>query len=151
MTPVLESAHMRLTKSQKQSIGPLIGAYRNVSGASLFGSQAHGITGPMSDIDLAIDFVPNASAAQRQKIMNRLFSDLSRLLKTDHIDLIDLTNAPVLLRYNALTKGTPLAVRHPDAFERTRFRAVQDYEDFRYHLETQTRLIKHKIATYVTH
>lgn len=142
---------MRLTKSQKKSIGSLIGKNRAISGASLFGSQAHGITGPLSDIDLAVDFVPSVSAKQRYKMMNQLFSDLSRLLKTDHIDLIDLTDAPVLLRYNALVQGTPLTIRHPDVFKRTQFRAVQDYEDFRYHLETQTRLIKHQIATYVTH
>ncbi|MBI2485336.1 nucleotidyltransferase domain-containing protein [Candidatus Uhrbacteria bacterium] len=137
---------MRLTKHQKQSITSRLRKQKNLSAALLFGSQAHGITGPMSDVDIACVFAPQTSALQRERTMRHLYADLAEPLRTDAIDLVDTTEAPPLLRHRALIGSVPLFVRHKNVFHKAMIEAVRDLEDFRPHLEVQQRLIKRKLS-----
>jgi len=77
-----------------------------VSLAYLFGSQADGTVGPLSDYDLGV-LVEQPSADVRY----RLSHALSRVLGTDRIDLVLLNDAPIELAYGIIAQGRLLYER----------------------------------------
>ena len=140
---------MRLTASQKKQLAVLLKREHALAGAFLFGSQAKGTAGLLSDVDVAVVFRSSVPVKKRARVTRDLFIKAARMLGTDHIDLFDAAAvSSVLLRYNALVHGTLLFAADASAVHAARFRAVQDYEDFRPHLVTQERLIKRKVAAY---
>ncbi len=68
--------------------------------AYIFGSQATGKPGPISDYDFGI-LVRSPSAEMRY----RLSHDLAKILKTEQVDIIFLNRAPVELAYAVITQG----------------------------------------------
>lgn len=141
---------MHLTSDQKQEISKELQRHSQIFGAYLFGSQAKGITGPLSDIDIGLIMDPKLAGAKRQTLLTSIFQDLNHLLKTDFIDLIDLERAPVLLRYRAMTEGIPFFANDQRFVNDFLIHTVKLFEDFRPHLETQKHLVLKKIASYVT-
>lgn len=113
-----------------------------VTTAYLFGSQSTGKAGTLSDIDIGVLLENKSAGAHREKILTAIFVDLARALHTDFIDVVDLAQAPTLLAYNIVTKGQKLFTKDASATHRFAFHALQQYEDFRFHLNTQQRLIK---------
>jgi predicted nucleotidyltransferase len=70
--------------------------------AYLFGSQAAGTQGPISDYDIAVLF----SQAPHSKVTYGLAHQLAQLLMTDQVDLVVLNHAPIELRYAVIVTGT---------------------------------------------
>lgn len=150
MTPVLESAHMRLTATQKKRIATYLQKHPQIVAAYLFGSQATGKTGPLSDVDIGILMDASLAPSVREKLIIEIFHELALDLHTDHIDLIDMLTAPVLLQHRIVTRGKRLFAKDRILANKFTIRVIQTFEDFLPHLQTQTRFIKRKIATYVT-
>ncbi len=79
-----------------------------VQAAYLFGSQATGKAGKLSDYDFAVLLdEKKVSEKQYAKYQLEIISELLRAVKTDHLDLIILNNpkTPLFLKYNVIKGG----------------------------------------------
>ncbi len=96
--------------------------------AYLFGSQARGEGGPLSDVDLAVVLGgdPAGHAARRDDLNARLMQPLGR----NDVDLVLADRAPPLLRHRIAT-GLCLFARQPVDATRLAVAALRDYEDTR--------------------
>lgn len=133
---------MVLTDEQKLQIINILKDEPEVVGAYLFGSQAKGQAGPMSDIDLGLILASNLSVKERDAIIKALFVKLSIALETNDVDILDLRTASVFLRYKAMFDGRLLFSKDQGLLNRLSFEAMQAYEDFRPHLAVQEKFIK---------
>ena len=77
----------------------------------LFGSQARGIAGTHSDVDVAVEF--DESVDDRFRARLTLGADLARALGTDDVDVVDLDDVRPAVGYSALDRGRVL-VGDPD-------------------------------------
>jgi len=107
------------------------GELEAVTFAYLFGSQARGQSGPLSDIDLAVllaDTVQNADTFETRLM---LMAEVSHQLRTDSIDVLILNQAPLALAYRVLRDGILVYCR--DEAKRIKFtaRTVSMYLDFK--------------------
>ena len=100
-----------------------------VVSALLFGSQATGRTGALSDVDVAVWMDPGLSPAARGQLGNELFPAAARALGTAEVDLVVLNDASVLLAHQARRDGIRLLERDRDARVRLETRALLDYLD----------------------
>lgn len=90
----------------KQQLNRLAKKYK-INTFYVFGSQATGKTTKLSDYDFAVllsDKVPEKLYGDYQI---KIISELLRLVKSDHIDLVILNNkkTPLLLKYNVIKEG----------------------------------------------
>ena len=74
----------------------------------LFGSQAEGCAGPMSDYDLGVLVEP---AADGQQVKAQLACELAGALQTHRVDVLLLNRAPVELAYTVIAQGKLLFER----------------------------------------
>ncbi len=100
-----------------------------VAAAYLFGSQAAGGAGPLSDVDVAVWASPGLEAEQRFRLRLALIGAASSALATDEVDLIVLDDAPALLRHAAWREGRLLIDRDPRARVRGETWALVEYLD----------------------
>lgn len=73
--------------------------------AYLFGSQAKGEIGPLSDIDMAVYFDEKLSSDERFDLRLKIIGDLMDLFKANKIDVVPLNDAPYLLENRILKEG----------------------------------------------
>lgn len=109
--------------------------------AYLFGSQARGQSGPLSDIDVAVllvDAVDEACAFEKRLT---LMDQISFLMRTNVVDVLVLNQSPVALAYRVVRDGVLVYCR--DEAKRIEFvaRTVGMYLDFKPILERQERAI----------
>jgi predicted nucleotidyltransferase len=97
--------------------------------AYLFGSQARDQAGPLSDVDIAVLFVPGLSKQARFQHVLNLAYELGMILQRDDVQIVDLQEAPPLLRHRVYYDGRLLYC--PDDAVRVRFEttALRDYVD----------------------
>jgi predicted nucleotidyltransferase len=74
----------------------------------LFGSQAEGCAGPMSDYDLGVLVEP---AADGQQVKVQLARELAGALQTDRVDVVLLNRVPIELAYTVIAQGKLLYER----------------------------------------
>jgi len=112
---------------------------RKVVFAYLFGSQAKGNVGPLSDIDIAVCFDETIPPAEQFDLRLEVLGELTDLLQTDDVDLVVLNDAPPLLAHRILRDGRLLF--SADERSRLRFetRAVLQYLDWKPYLDKYTR------------
>jgi predicted nucleotidyltransferase len=112
---------------------------RKVVFAYLFGSQAKGNVGPLSDIDIAVCFDETIPSAEHFDLRLEVLGELTDLLQTDDVDLVVLNEAPPLLAHRILRDGRLLF--SADERSRLRFetRAVLQYLDWKPYLDKYTR------------
>lgn len=101
----------------------------HVVAAMLFGSQASGRAGPLSDVDIAVWLDPHLAGEQRSALRTELSLAAVEALGTDEIDVVVLNQAPPLLRHRALKGGLRLFERDPRARVRLETAALLDYFD----------------------
>jgi len=123
-----DDAAMASTDPSRPAIFDVPGARRRlmatlgrepISAAYLFGSQASGTAGPLSDTDVAVLVKPATGVDQRFRLRLELIAQATRLLHTDRVDLIILNDAPILLRHRVIRDGELLVER--ERTERVRF------------------------------
>lgn len=79
-----------------------------VTTAYIFGSQAQGNSGPLSDYDIAVLLDEKINPQKYFNLKLKLNSEFSTFLKTDKIDLVILNNAPSILTMNVISHGKTL-------------------------------------------
>jgi predicted nucleotidyltransferase len=90
-----------MDRSSTEEIVTHIKKYPQIQLFMLFGSRARGDVGACSDWDFAY-------IAKGNFDLFALFADLTLLLKTDKVDLVNLSKASGLLRFRAAKDGTVL-------------------------------------------
>lgn len=86
----------------------------HVVAVRLFGSQATGRAGPLSDVDIAIWVDPAVGDVERYRLRLELISAAASALGTDEVDLVILNDAPPLLQHRVLRDGMLLIDRDPE-------------------------------------
>jgi len=97
--------------------------------AYLYGSQARGDTGPLSDVDVAVLFGPNVPESERFNRLLHLIGELGSVFHRDDVYVVDLAEASPLLRHRVYYHGRLLYCA--DDAERVHFEttALRDYVD----------------------
>jgi predicted nucleotidyltransferase len=98
--------------------------------AILFGSQARGAAGPLSDVDVAVLLDGEADAERRLELRLQLMADLAAALGAADLDVAVLNEATAALRYRVLRDGLILYYRDDDKFVAFRVQTVAEYLDF---------------------
>ena len=108
-----------------------LGARPEVVLAYLFGSHARGRPRPISDIDFAIllsGTVPRDSYLDAQIALTQV---LTRIFRSDEVQVVILNRAPPLLAYKVIVEGRLLVCQDQMARVRFQVRATQRYFDTR--------------------
>jgi uncharacterized protein len=117
-----------------------------VVSASLFGSQAGGTAGPLSDIDIAVWLDPSIDRRERFDRRLALMADAAGALETSEVDLVVLNDAPPLLQHRAIGSQTILVDRDPCARIRLQTRAILSYLDTKPLRDEQARGLRKSLA-----
>jgi uncharacterized protein len=97
--------------------------------AYLYGSQARGDAGPLSDVDIAVLFSRQVPAEFRFKHILGLHSDLARVFERDDVNVVDLEKGTPLLNNNVRLYGIVLYCSDEKVRVRFELRALQQYLD----------------------
>lgn len=103
--------------------------------AYLLGSQAAGTAKPYSDTDIAVLFDHKLSPDERMAARIELVADLTKLLKTDALDLIDLDKASPFLCYEAIKKRKEIFIRDEKARISFETKTLCEYFDRQFYLK----------------
>ena len=116
-----------------------------VVAALLFGSQAAGKAGPLSDVDIAVWLDPGLSDSDRFRLRLELTGRATSALGTNEVDLVVLNDAPPLLKHRAVRSAVRLLDRDPVARVRLESRAVAEYLDTKPLRDRLTRAMRGRI------
>lgn len=97
--------------------------------AYLYGSQARGEGGPLSDVDIAVLFTEDVNEKDRFQRVLRLIGELGHIFSRDDVQVVDLSEASPLMRHRIYYSGQVLYCA--DEAQRVRFseRALHEYVD----------------------
>jgi predicted nucleotidyltransferase len=112
---------------------------QGVALAYLFGSQAKGEVGPLSDIDVAVYFDESVPREEYFDWRLEVSGALTDLFKTDKVDLVVLNEVPPLLAHRIVKEGVPLFCRDEKIRIEFEVRAVLNYLDWKPYVEKYTR------------
>jgi predicted nucleotidyltransferase len=97
--------------------------------AYLFGSQATGRAGPLSDVDVAVVFDGSLDERARFDLQLRVREETVAAVRHDSVDVAVLNGASPLLRHRVVRDGRVLVDRDPLVRVRFEARAILDYLD----------------------
>ncbi len=112
----------------------------------LVGSQTTTMTGPMSDVDIAIYVNPDRYSNDNPNLQIKLGALLGDGLKRDDIDIIILNDAPPAMRFNVVKNGLILYVKDEGEYEDYVVRTLSDYYDYSYFLNRQFEYAKASLS-----
>lgn len=120
-----------MSKEKLKQLNEIFIKYPEIKLVYLFGSQATGKTGSMSDYDFAVYF-DEQNKIKMFDLKFKIQDEISRCLKTDKVDLVvlDATESPEL-KYNVIKDGKLIYEQEP-------YRVVvepqilNEYFDFQY-------------------
>lgn len=115
--------------SEREALGLRLGEEKDVVAAYLFGSQATGAAGPLSDVDVAVWLDGTATRSERFTRQLDLIGALGSVLRTDEVQVVILDDATPLLAHRVLRDGVLLLDRDPHARVRLETAAMLAYLD----------------------
>ena len=124
---------MKLTDTQLKSLADCFKEEPLVKLAYLFGSQASGNTGPLSDYDFAV-YADTKDNKESFYLKCRLSGRIGGILNTDKVDVVmlDHSDSPVL-KYNAIAEGILLYEQEPYKVQ-VEPRILNEYFDYTEHM-----------------
>jgi len=126
-----------LTNSQKAQIIEFA-KNKPVEVVYVFGSQATGEVKPLSDYDFAVLFDEQISSSVRFDLKLDLITFLSKLLKTDKVDVVDLNSAPISFRYSAIKPRMDIYTRSKIKRDEFELKTFQEFLDRVYYIKRHT-------------
>ena len=118
----------------------------NVLFALLFGSQARGTAGPLSDVDIAVMLPSRIEPMPMFRRRLVLMGELASLLRTNDVDVAVMNDTSLALRYRVYRDGVLLACQDRAAFIASKSRTVVEYLDFLPLLERMNRTVIRRAA-----
>jgi predicted nucleotidyltransferase len=116
-------------KELREKLDEIFRKIEGVEFAYLFGSEAKGTSGALSDIDIAVYLSKEASLADEL----RLYSIVGRGLKRDNLDLVILNNTNNLILLDDIVRyGKVVCDRNPSLRESFELRVLHDAIDFKH-------------------
>lgn len=128
-------------------INELLGSMPQVEFAYLFGSQARGVTGPLSDIDIAV-FVQEREDMFMLRLL--LLEQLQRLGGLVPVDLVVLNNAPPVLKYEVICNGNVIK-ENRELRVMFEVRTLSEYLDTQHLRNTQRPYLKRQLKQEHSH
>lgn len=111
----------------KNQLQYALGNCVNIACAYLFGSVARGMSGTLSDLDIAVLLEKHSDIdSERTKIESSICNALGRF----DIDLVVLNEAPFTLAYRVLRDGIVIIAPNLLAKENFEVRTIMNYLDF---------------------
>jgi predicted nucleotidyltransferase len=101
---------------------------RDIAYAVLFGSGGRGALGPQSDVDIAVELRPGASADIQS--LGRLAARLESAVRR-RVDLVSMESASAPLAYRVFRDGRIILERDHPALVRRKAQAILHYLDFK--------------------
>ncbi len=111
-----------MDKDLEQAIVDCVKKYPEIELFMLFGSRSRGDASESSDWDFG--YIAKETLASLE-----LYADLTLLLKTDHVDLVNLSKASGLLRYRVSRDGKALYQKQKGEYEKFWLQAVNFWCD----------------------
>ncbi|MBW0114712.1 type VII toxin-antitoxin system MntA family adenylyltransferase antitoxin [Pseudonocardia abyssalis] len=105
-----------------EAIAALLPRHPGLRLVVLHGSRARGDHGPAADWDIGV-------LTDGRVDLGALTADLTAVLGTDAVDVVDLDRTSALLRYRAARDGIALLESRPDAFLEFRLEATRYWCD----------------------
>ena len=105
---------------------------KSVKAIYLFGSQARGEAGPLSDIDICV-IAPAASEKDRNKILGCAYYD---------VDVVLFADLPLTIKVRIFREGKPLHVADLHYIDELAWRTMKEYFDYKL-------ILKEFIETYL--
>lgn len=109
--------------------------------AYLFGSQARGQGGPLSDVDVAVLLADTLDEDAVFDMRLEIIGGLMDIFHTNDVDVVVLNQAPLALRFRVLRDGVLLYCRDRQAMIGFIVRTSSEYVDFKPVLERHERAI----------
>lgn len=125
--------------------GELFAAEPSVVVVYLFGSQARGDVGPLSDVDVAVLIDQGVPSRETLALRLRLMEAIGRALCVERVDVVILNGASYLLQHRVIRDGSVLYYRDELAQVRYEFRVLRDYLDFRYYEDRHLQAVQDRI------
>ncbi|MBC7324887.1 MAG: nucleotidyltransferase domain-containing protein [Moorella sp. (in: Bacteria)] len=135
---------MKITNEQIQKIDQFCKSRPEIIVAYLFGSQATGKAGPLSDVDLAFLIDSGRIEAESRGGYGyhaQLIAELMKLLGTNDVDVVILNEAPPLLKFKVINRGRVIFSRSEKERLAIHVKAFNEYQDFRPFLAVQGRYL----------
>jgi uncharacterized protein len=112
----------------------------------LYGSQARGEAGPLSDVDVAVLFPRDGSRVEQGDRLLKLTGELMNIFGRPDVFTVDLANASPLLRHRIYRSGRLLYCADEHARVKFMTEALRDYEDTRPLRELQRYYLQQRVA-----
>ena len=97
--------------------------------AYLYGSQARGKAGPLSDVDVAVLFDSNVPESERFSHLLHIIGELGRVFHRNDVYVVDLAEASPLLRHRVYYDGQLLYCTDNAVRVRFEIQSLRDYVD----------------------
>lgn len=136
---------MKISKLQQSKIRKLAKKYPLVT-IYIFGSQASGKIGPLSDYDIAILLDQRIKSDRYHCLQLEILSKLNSILASDRVDLVILNKANAILAMKIITEGKILF--SCDEISRIAFEAktISHYQDRSFYEERYNKILFRQIV-----
>lgn len=113
--------------------------------AYIFGSEAKGKAGVLSDMDIAVLVDKGIDKSMRFDMILRLSNELSAILNR-RVDIVMLNDSPAQLSYEVIKHGRLIFCRDKSAKVDLEFKILSKYLDRRYYDKRHAEITLEKIA-----
>lgn len=123
-------------------------AHEPVRVVYLFGSRAKGRTHPQSDYDFGILFQQDLTAHERFDKRLEYIGQLGKIVKSDNVDVVDVSAAPVYLQYSVIAARQDIVCKNESCRIDFEHRVLSKYFDRLPYIRRHAELSIASIAQY---
>lgn len=133
-----------MEKTKLKKLSEHLGKYPVIL-AYLFGSEAKGKSGPLSDIEIALFIDKGISKSEQFDLRRRLSNELSSIMGV-MVDLVILNDTPIQLSFEIIKNGKLISCGNKETKVDMEVEILSKYLDRRYYDKRHAELTLEKIA-----